>query len=128
MTWGIRQDFHEGKRIVTTPLNDLATRINLTARNKGWWGENGHAERNFGEAIALMHSELSEALEEWRNGKDTLYYTAEGKPEGVGIEFADTLIRILDWCAQKGIDIDYLVDVKMKYNDTRPYRHGGKLA
>ena len=46
-------------------LNDLARKINDNARTHGFW----EGERNFGEMIALMHSELSEALEEHRNGK-----------------------------------------------------------
>jgi NTP pyrophosphatase (non-canonical NTP hydrolase) len=82
-----------------------------------------------GEMIALMHSELSEALEEIRNGHEvTEIYMNVGsdKPEGVPIELADCVIRILDFCGRYGIDLNYAVALKMIYNDSRPYRHGGK--
>ena len=113
-------------------LNLLAEKINSTAHKLGWY-DNG--ERNFGEVIALMHSELSEALEEWRNGNglDVVYFEeVEGsrlrKPEGVPVELADCLIRILDTMHEIGVDIEYVVGQKMAYNNNRPYRHGGKLA
>lgn len=53
-------------------LNELAGRINRTATAHGFWDE----ERNFGEMIALMHSELSEALEEHRENKPVVYFKA----------------------------------------------------
>lgn len=111
---------------VPASLNTLAKQCHDTATRKGWWD----GGRNFGEMIALMHSELSECLEEWRSGHDLplIYYGADGKPEGIPIEFADTIIRILDTCAQASIDIEQAVSIKMAYNDTRPYRHGGKKA
>lgn len=93
----------------------------------GWWD----GDRAFGEQIALMHSELSEALEEWRDGKPLLYFgpaTPPAKPEGVAIEFADVLIRIFDTCESMGIDLEAAIRLKMEYNRTRPYRHGGKRA
>lgn len=48
------------------------------------------------------------------------------KPEGMAVEMADCIIRILDWCGKEGIDIDDVIAEKMAYNKTRPYRHGGK--
>jgi NTP pyrophosphatase (non-canonical NTP hydrolase) len=50
------------------------------------------------------------------------------KPEGVGSEFADVLIRLLDDCQLHGIDLVDEVVRKMAYNHSRPYRHGGKRA
>ena len=49
-----------------------------------------------------------------------------GKPEGIPIELADVIIRVLDYCGYAGIDIDAAISQKHEYNRTRPYRHGGK--
>jgi NTP pyrophosphatase (non-canonical NTP hydrolase) len=104
-------------------LNDLAADIHETAKDKGWWEE----DRNFGEMIALAHSELSEALEAWRK-VHFWHYVEDGKPEGVGVELVDCVIRILDIMAANNVDIDRIMAAKMAYNETRPYRHGGKRA
>lgn len=48
------------------------------------------------------------------------------KPEGVAIEFIDCIIRCLDALGAEGCDVEELMDLKMAYNKTRPYRHGGK--
>jgi NTP pyrophosphatase (non-canonical NTP hydrolase) len=49
------------------------------------------------------------------------------KPEGVPIELADCIIRILDYCGHAGIDIEQAIKIKHEYNKTRPHRHGGKV-
>jgi NTP pyrophosphatase (non-canonical NTP hydrolase) len=111
----------------------LAQSVSKTAHSHGWW----ETDRNFGEMIALMHSELSEALEAWRDGDDvrTVSYEAGGddhhgphKPVGVASEFADVIIRILDTCQTLNIPITQALVEKAEYNISRPYRHGGKLA
>ena len=83
------------------------------------------------EDIALMHSELSEALEDIRAGLplDKLHYEEKqplAKPCGVPSEMADVVIRVFHFCAKHGIDLDNAVTEKMAYNDSRPYKHGGK--
>lgn len=96
-----------------------------TATAKGWWEE----ERSLGEQIALQHSELSEVLEEWRNGRDITEVYYEGtKPCGIPIEYVDLLLRVFDTCQHYGIDLAGALELKMAYNATRPHRHGGKLA
>lgn len=83
------------------------------------------------QCLCLMHSELSEALEEWRDFPDdlaTVRYSPLGKPIGFGIELADLLIRVFDTCQEEGIDIEECLKIKHAYNVTRPHRHGGKTA
>lgn len=129
-------------------INELRDMIHQNAKDHGWWEE----ERSFGEIIALCHSELSEALEEYRDGSpmiwnrckieedvqcepESYYHTVhccakcghkDPKPEGIAIELADCIIRILDYCGHAGIDIEEAIINKHEFNKSRPYRHGGK--
>lgn len=93
------------------------------AEAKGWHDQ----ERTFGEEVSLMHSELSEALESYRERGDVVYTVDQGKPEGIGIELADLVIRVLDFCAKENIDLETLLKIKCNYNLGREYRHGDKL-
>lgn len=93
-------------------LNELEGELHQVALSKGWYD----TERTFPELIALIHSELSEALEEYRNDKPMVYYYGKfgdielddngTKPEGIAIELVDTAIRILDACAYMGYELD----------------------
>lgn len=83
-----------------------------------WWkDENGNRlERNKGELIALMHSELSEALEGIRKNLMDEHLPQRTSEE---VEMADTIIRILDYCAGFNLDIEGAIFEKLKYNSTR---------
>jgi len=98
----------------------LAQEVNHIAIEKGWW----EGERNEGELIALMHSELSEALEAIRNDNPP----DDKIPEftGVEAELADVIIRIMDMAAAKGYRVGEAVIAKINYNKNRYYKHGGK--
>ena len=125
-------------------LDYLIRQAHQTAVSKGWWGDaaadalaagnpvDTYEDRNLYEQVALMHSELSEALEELRNGRGVteVYFNEDkpDKPEGFPIELADVLIRIFDTAGRYGIDLPLAVDMKLSYNKSRPYRHGGKKA
>jgi len=85
-------------------------------------------DRSFGDIISLIHSELSEALEEFRNGHEPteIYFNGQ-KPEGIPIELADAVIRIFQYCDTAGIDLGTAIITKMEFNKTRPSKHGGKV-
>lgn len=106
-------------------INDTAIEIHAWARSKGWYD---HGERNIGELIALAHSELSEALEDYREGKMQTYEGVGAKPCGFPSELADVMIRIMDTAVYLGINLEEEIERKMAYNQKRPYRHGGKVA
>jgi NTP pyrophosphatase (non-canonical NTP hydrolase) len=74
-----------------------------------------------------MHSEVSEALEAYREDP-TIPSTVseEGKPLGFASELADIVIRVGDTAEALGIDLEAAVVQKMKYNESRPFKHGGK--
>ena len=104
-------------------IRQLQKEAHETAKSKGWWDE----PRTFLECIALIHSELSEAVESYRKfGIPT--NIKEISKDDLSVELADTLIRIFDMCEFYNIDLESALEFKMEYNKSRPYRHGGKKA
>lgn len=125
-----------------TPLQDAAKAFLQNSIDHGFWPEKADPSdvlfpyRNFGEMLMLMTSELSEALEEDREGKTYVYTDPRtGKPEGIAVELADAVIRIFDTLASMldpetdriaGTDltIDELFVLKSEYNVGRAHKHG----
>lgn len=122
---------------------EMQRRVYEWAESKGWEPD---PQRTFGDECALLHSEVSEALEAYRMwGLEDRYKISEAeeiitaaeleqrevpeipKPEGVASEFADVLIRLLHYCEAHEIDLGAEFEKKMAYNETRAFRHGGKL-
>lgn len=103
-------------------ITELQKECHKIAVDHGWWDE----ERTGAECIALMHSELSEALEWMR--KDCSAMSDHIEPHtGVEEELADVIIRILDYAGGRKLDIEGAILQKMEYNRNRSHKHGGKL-
>lgn len=83
-------------------IKTLVAKAHENAVKHGFW----EPTLPFGTAIALIHSELSEAL---------------------AVELADAVIRIADLCGHLGIDLEEVIEIKMAYNEGRPYKHGKKF-
>ena len=103
----------------------------------GWAGP-GSPDKTFGDCMMLLVTEVAEAMEAyrvWGLSDPTVRYGSvrvgsgefiPPKPEGVGSEFADIFIRLLDDCARYGVDLEVEYERKLAYNRTREFRHGGK--
>lgn len=123
-------------------LIDYAREINRNAKEKGFWDE----ERNTGEMLMLIVSEISEAMEADRKDEfckpeaceimSVFDFNTERKQwvnafelhikDSFEDELADAMIRIMDLAYAKGIDIEKHILLKMNYNSQRPHKHGKK--
>ena len=101
----------------------LQTLIYENAVEKGFWSDENP---NIPEKLALIHGEVSEALEDYRDGLMEVWFDDDGKPCGFPTELADTVIRCLDLAAHLGIDLGSVMVIKMQYNKGREHMHGGK--
>lgn len=133
-------------------INELAKQIHQNAIDKGFFEK----EKNIGEMLCLIHSEVSEALEADRKGnyasdklhdKPSWWLRALAEKDfGVSFnddaifkdsfidlikgsfeeELADVMIRVMDLAAFKGIDLESHIKAKMRYNSLREKYHGKK--
>lgn len=102
-------------------MNQLAKEINEVNRNNGWnvlepsqWSD----AYKIPAILALIHSEVSEALEAFRIGDR----------ENFEEELADVIIRVLDCAGGLDLDMEAAVASKIEKNRSRGYRHGGKTV
>ncbi len=116
-------------------VSQLCGIINDWSNGLGWWEDT--EQQHIPTKLVLIHSEVTEAFESWRNGDEPVYQSHDpeqtkvlgdlpGKPDGWGIELADVVIRCFDLATQQGLDMEDMLLKKMMYNAGRPYRHGGK--
>lgn len=91
-------------------VRELTQLCHQTAKEKGFWDE----ERNIGEALMLIVTEVAEAMEAHRVEDD----------ENFKEELADVFIRLFDLCGGLGIDIQDEIAKKALRNKKRPYKHG----
>lgn len=105
---------------IAVSIRQLQAHIGEWAKEKGWHDP----ERNDGECIALMHSELSEALEGLRKPGPS-----DKIPDYTQVEeeLADVIIRILQYGDLRDLDLAGAVIAKMRYNQDREYKHGKKF-
>lgn len=127
-------------------IADMQRAAHDNAIEKGFY-EGDLADRNVGELLMLITTEVAEAMEAYRkhgtapwSTYETTGYVGEAtiedfeaagipaKPEGVASELADVVIRVGDMCGYLGIDLDAAIAEKLAFNATRSWRHGGKLA
>lgn len=103
-------------------IKEWQVRIYKTAKDKGWYDNGGPSPlvRHM-----LIVSVVAEATEEVRNRKQPTYIV-DGKPEGEAVELADVVIRVMDYFEHMGWDLEEAIKLKTDYNDTRPFKHGGK--
>lgn len=133
----------------TPTLLELQAMAVDTTVSLGW----RDTERSIGDEFALLHSEIAEGYEEYRDGHamDEVYFRHDKKclaypvtsktnkcalsdnpcimkPEGVPTEIADEMIRLFDFADKFKIDLTAEILRKNAYNKTRGYRHGGKVV
>lgn len=113
---------NEQLRMIAYPLESVIRECWQIAEDHGFH----FVGRTFGDACALIHSEVTEAFESFREkGHYTAWIEVDGKPEGTLAELADIVIRVFDTAVTIGSPETFaeVIKHKMEYNKTRPYMH-----
>ena len=104
---------------IVNVLMELIQDCRANSQDKGFWDGKDYVSAG-PEKIALMHSELSEALEAMRDSR----FVGD---HSVSHELADTVIRIFDYAGKAGLPLAEDIIKIMARNRERPHKHGGKL-
>jgi NTP pyrophosphatase (non-canonical NTP hydrolase) len=100
-------------------MKEIVDRVHQNSVNKGFWdGLDPNDPRAVMTKLALITSEIGEAVEAVRDGND----------EGLREELADITIRTMDLARAKGFDHEQDVLAKAAKNESRPYQHGRKVG
>jgi NTP pyrophosphatase (non-canonical NTP hydrolase) len=118
-------------------INELAREIHENNKAKGFYDD---PDKNVGEMLCLIHSEVSEALEADRKGifttgdihlvngwSDNDSFKAafeKNVKDSFEDELADVMIRVMDLAAFKGINLDEHIKAKVRFNTLREHKHG----
>lgn len=117
-----QQEFHTVRPVETVTIDQLQAICHRRALDAGWWDEyftnnpEFHKKHMVGAKIALIHSEVSEALEGYRKGTKDDHLPNR---RSVEVEFADTIIRILDLAGLLELDLAGAIAEKLAYNAQR---------
>lgn len=111
-------------------INEVAAEVHANAVAKGWH-QNEPQMLTIGEVSAFVANVHGEVAELWEAARNNELFT--GCDKGIPLtcmeeELADIVIRVFDFASKRGLRIGDAIKVKHKYNESRPHRHGGKLA
>ncbi len=117
-------------KVPAMKINEMARAAYENSRNHGFWDgvERGRVAV-IPEKLCLIHSEVSEALEVFREEPDdesvrAPRYLENGKPIGFDSELADIMLRVGDLAEHLGIDLERAIAEKRAFNAGRPRMHG----